>query len=236
MRVHQYRTARRVRANLNRAIRYYLPDRIASRLAEAPLDLQATDEEVYAVCMVTDAEGFTHIAEGMSSRTLKPFLNAYLTILFGAVERHGGIVTDTVGDGVTAVWPSPASDPAMAAKACAAALEIDRAVQAFNEVNDPMRLPTRIGLHAGRVTLGHVGGGGRFAYTVIGDAVNTASRIEQLNKELGTRILATGDMQSRVPDLACRSLGPFRLRGKADLVEVVEILRSVPETEMSTLT
>lgn len=220
----QYREARRARENLSKAIRYYLPDRIAEGFADAPEAPLHEDEEAYAYCLITDAAGFTSIAETMSSKQLKPFLEDYLAILFEAVETHGGRVTDSVGDGITAAFTAKTPDPAIAAKACAAALAIDRAVERFNTRHDPLRLPTRIGINAGWVTLGHVGGAGRFTYTVIGDAVNTASRIEQLNKHLGTRILATRAVVEGVPDLALlRPLGRFQLYGKEEVLEMVEL-------------
>ena len=220
----QYRDARRARENLSKAIRYYLPDKIAERFAETPVAPLMQDEDAYAYCLIADAGGFTHMAEKMRSRDLKPFLEEYLEIMFEAVETHGGRVTDSVGDGITAAFTAPAPDPAVAARACQAALQIDREVERFNTRHAPRRLPTRIGLNAGWVTLGHVGGAGRFTYTVVGDAVNTASRIEQLNKKLGTRILATRGVVEGVSDLRLRPLGWFQLFGKDEVLEMVEVM------------
>ena len=220
----QYREARRARENLSKAIRYYLPDRIAEGFADAQVDPLLLDEEAYAYCLVTDASGFTRLAETMTSKQLKPYLEAYLAILFEAVETQGGRVTDSVGDGITAAFTAKTPDPAVAAKACEAALLIEREVERFNARHDPLRLPTRIGLNAGWVTLGHVGGAGRFTYTVVGDAVNTASRIEQLNKHLGTRILATRAVVEGVPNLALRPLGRFQLFGKEEVLEILEVM------------
>ncbi len=220
----QYRSAKRARENLSKAIRYYLPDKLAEGFADAPLDPLLMNEDCYAYCLVTDATGFTSMAEKMSSKDLKPLLEDYLGILFTAVENNGGRVTDSVGDGITAAWTSNSPDPDVAAKACKAALEIDREVQRFDQRHAPLNLPTRIGMNAGWVTLGHVGGAGRFTYTVVGDAVNTASRIEQLNKKLGTRILATRVVVEGVPDLRIRPLGRFQLFGKAEVLEMVELM------------
>ena len=226
----QYREARRARENLSRAIRYYLPDKLAEGFADAPLDPLLLNEDAYAYCLITDASGFTRMAEKMTSKELKPVLEDYLGILFTAVENNGGRVTDSVGDGITAAWTTPTPDPDIAAKACKAALEIDREVQRFDQRHAPLSLPTRIGMNAGWVTLGHVGGAGRFTYTVVGDAVNTASRIEQLNKKLGTRILATRKVVEGVPDLTMRPLGRFQLFGKEEILEMVELCKA-KETE-----
>jgi adenylate cyclase len=130
-------------------------------------------------------------------------------------------VTDIVGDGTTCVWmPAPGAN----GDACAAALDIERAVAVFNRAHGP-GLPTRIGLHAGWVMVGNVGGGGRFAYSVVGDTVNTASRIEQLNKQLGTFILATEEAGLGLEDeVIVRPLGAFRLVGKNEPVRIGELI------------
>jgi len=229
----QYREARRAKDNLSKAIRYYLPEKIAEGFADAPVAPLMEDEEAYAYCLITDAGGFTRLAETMTSKQLKPFLEEYLAILFEAAESHGGRVTDSVGDGITAAWTSPTPNPAIAAKACQAALQIDRESQRFSDRHAPLCLPTRIGLNAGWVTLGHVGGAGRFTYTVVGDAVNTASRIEQLNKHLGTRILATRAVVEGAPDLAMRPLGKFQLFGKEEVLEIVEVLDALAPSHHS---
>jgi adenylate cyclase len=220
----QYREARRARSNISRAMRYYLPEKVATGLAEAPLDPGKLTERVYAACMVTDAERFTSVAEDMSPEEVSGFLNEYFEILFGIVERHGGIVTDVVGDGMTSVWTAAQPEPGCRLRACLAALEIDRAVGEFNRRSDGRRLPTRIGLHAGQAMVGNVGGSGRFAYSVMGDSVNTAARIESLNKQLGTHLLATETMAGDLSEVVVRPLGRFQLVGKREALPMLEIV------------
>ncbi len=221
----QYRDAQRARRNLARGIRYYLPERVATGLAEAPLEPAAATELVYGVCMKSDAERFTSFAEGQAPSDVNAALNRYFEVLFATVERQGGIVTDVVGDGMTAVWSRAGSERDLRLRACLAALEIDRAIEDFNRWHGPPGLPTRIGLHAGMVMLGNVGGGGHFAYSVVGDTANTAARIETLNKQLGTRLLATAAVTSGLDELAIRPLGRFVLVGKQEPLAVSEILR-----------
>jgi adenylate cyclase len=218
----QYREAQRARANISRGLRYYLPARIAAGFAEAPADPSTLKEELFAACMVTDAHRFTSLAEGMTPERLSGFLDRYFEILFGIVERHGGLVTDVVGDGMTCVWTMPA--PECCRRACLAALEIDRELVAFNRRFEPLGLPTRIGLNAGRVMVGNVGGSGRFAYSVVGDPVNTAARIEGLNKQLGTRILATDVVAGDLPELLLRPLGRFLPVGKTRPLRLMEVV------------
>jgi adenylate cyclase len=220
----QYREAHRARANISRAMRYYLPEKVAAGLTEAPLDPGAMTERVYAACMVTDAQGFTTLAERMTPDELTGFLDDYLETLFTPARHLGGVVTDVVGDGMTCVFTAPQPERECRVRACRAALAIERAVAAFNRRHAPRALPTRIGLNAGWVRVGNVGGGGRFVYSVVGDAVNTASRIEQLNKQLGTRLLATDTVVGDLGEFESRPLGRFRLVGKQEALAMVELL------------
>ena len=129
------------------------------------------------------------------------------------VEHHGGLVTDVVGDGMTCVWTAPEPTPECGRRACLAALEIEYEVAAFNRRFAPLALPTRVGLNAGRVMVGNVGGSRRFAYSVVGDCVNTAARIEGLNKQRHRHPrddAVVGDL----PELLLRPLGRFLLVGK----------------------
>jgi adenylate cyclase len=109
-------------------------------------------------------------------------------------------------------------------RACLAALEIQQAVAAFNRSAAPLSLPTRIGLNAGWVLVGNVGGSGHFAYSVVGDAVNTASRLESLNKQLGTRILASDAVTGGLGDLLTRPLGRFLVSHKTQPLTIAEVL------------
>ena len=223
----QYRDAHRARANISRAMGYYLPRAVARGFADEALDPRSLKEHVFAVCLVTDASRFTTLAEGMTPAELSEFLDRYFAILFGIVERYGGVVTDVVGDGTTSVWTAPAPERPCRLKACLAALEISRALDAFNEQNRPRTMPTRIGLNAGAAMVGNVGGSGRFAYSVVGDCVNTASRLETLNKKVGTRIIAAAAVVDGLDEIVTRPLGKFQLCGKDDALLAVEIVARV---------
>jgi adenylate cyclase len=220
----QYRDAHRTRTNISRAMGYYLPRAVARGFAEAPLDPSTLKEHVFAVCMLTDASRFTTLAEGMTPAALSAFLDRYFAILFGVVERHDGVVTDVVGDGTTSVWTAPGPERSCRLRACLAALEVSRALDAFNAENRPRTMPTRIGLNAGAAMVGNVGGSGRFAYSVVGDCVNTASRLETLNKKLGTRIIAAAAVVEGLDEIVTRRLGKFQLCGKDEPLVAIEVL------------
>jgi adenylate cyclase len=225
----QYRDAHRARTNISRAMGYYLPRAVARGFAEAALDPSTLKEHVFAVCMLTDASRFTTLAEGMTPAALSAFLDRYFAILFGVVERHGGVVTDVVGDGTTSIWTAPGPERSCRLRACLAALEVSRALDAFNEQNRPRTMPTRIGLNAGAAMVGNVGGSGRFAYSVVGDCVNTASRLEALNKKVGTRIIAAAAVVEGLDEIVTRPLGKFQLCGKDDALAAVEVVGSAAD-------
>jgi adenylate cyclase len=227
----QYRDAHRARANIRRGLHYYLPDKVASGFAEAALDPASLRERLFATCMLTDASRFTTLAEAMTPEELSAFLNQYFSILFGIVERRGGLVTDVVGDGTTSVWTAATASRECRLQGCLAALDIDRAVAAFNRGSRAPGLPTRIGLNAGEVILGNVGGSGRFAYSVVGDCVNTAARLESLNKQLGTRIIAARGVVEDLGEIVSRPLGRFQLWGKGEALELVEVVGTAADAE-----
>jgi adenylate cyclase len=219
----QYRDARRARANISRGMRYYLPERIAAGFAENPLDPSTLKERLFAACLISDSQGFTALGEGMSPEALSAFLDRYFAILFGTVERYGGVVTDVIGDGMTCVWTAPQVDPGCCRRACLAAVDIAREVAEFNRT-EPFALPTRFGLNAGFVMVGNVGGSGRFVYSVVGDCANTASRLESLNKQLGTRILASDAVTGELTGLLLRPLGRFLVVGRTQPLGIAEVV------------
>ncbi|HEX6141953.1 MAG TPA: adenylate/guanylate cyclase domain-containing protein [Geminicoccaceae bacterium] len=218
----QYRAARRAEQNLASGIAYYLPPAIAGGLAEEPLSTASRAELVDGVCLVSDVEHFTRRAEYRSPDEVSVLLNRYFEIAFKAISAEGGLVTDIVGDGITAFWRG--TSPEVRLAACRAALAMGRSTARMEIGPGERGLPTRIGLNCGRVMLGGVGGSGRFAYSVVGDAVNTAARIEQLNKHLGTRLVASTAVTEGLPGLELRPLGDFVLYGKQGKLALVELL------------
>jgi adenylate cyclase len=122
------------------------------------------------------------------------------------------------------VWSTSGDSAAVRARAATAAMEIRDAVALFNQRHPDHQLPTRIGLHAGTVLIGAIGGAGHYTATVVGDVANTASRVEALNKHLNTRLLASREALEGVEGLILRPLGGFVLVGKSQTVHVVEIL------------
>jgi len=129
-----------------------------------------------------------------------------------------------IGDAVLAIWAATHADPALRRQTCLAALDIASAAQQFNGDPGTTRLPTSIGLHCGHMLLGSVGAVAHYEYRAVGDIVITATRLQGLNKYLGTRILVSEEGLSHVEGFLTRELGEFLLVGKSKPLVVHELL------------
>ncbi len=188
------------------------------------LDLAGGSHAVYGVCLFSDISRFTAFSEGLDPAELRDLLNRYYHRVFEPVGRYRGTVSDLVGDSMLALWAGSTSEPRMRTDACRAALDMLRMVVEFNRESAPVNLSLRMGIHAGELVLGTLGARGHYEYRPVGDVVNTASRIEELNKHLNTRILATGDVVMGLEGLVSRELGEFVLLGKKRAVSVFELV------------
>lgn len=183
----------------------------------------AVERDVEGICLATDIAGYTTLAGRHSSRKMWEMLNAYYRVLGHPVVSHDGIIADVTGDAMMAVWiDAPAEQRRLAA--CLAALEMNRAVAEFKLESGLEPLATRIGLYEGEMTLGDLEAGEGSHYRAIGDTVNTASRIEGVNKYLGTRVLAARSLVEALEPLYYRPVGRFGLMGRVEPVDLVEIV------------
>jgi len=155
----------------------------------------------------------------MPPETVVQMLNEYFPAVIEPVERHGGVVNQFQGDAMLITFNVPVADPEHADRAVRAALEMQQAVNGKTFAG--AQLKTRIGIATGKVIAGNVGSGERVNYTVHGDAVNLAARLEQLNKEHGTRILVSAETIALLKgDYRIESMGAMSVRGKSAPVEI----------------
>lgn len=227
----RHRDAVRERRNIQEAFGYFLPKSIVNQLADDVANLRSQPHIASGVCLCTDGQQYATLAERCSPKELIGFLNDYYETIFPIVQHHEGRVSDIVGDSMLAVWTGDAPSALLRERACLAALDIARAVETFNASHGSMRLPTRIGLSFGEMSFGHVGGAGHFEYRPVGDTVNVSSRIEGLNKALGTKILAAGEVLGGVEGVKTRELGSFVLAGKSKPVTIHELVCRSEEAE-----
>lgn len=191
----------------------YVPKALVRRLMQRDGNRQLASAEREVTVMFTDIAGFTRIAEGTDAEALAGFLNDHFAIIAGAVEAEDGTVDKFIGDAVMAFWGAPEDQPDHAERACRAALAIRDAIETDNERRraggeTPVRM--RIGLHTGRAVVGNIGAPGRMNYTIVGDTVNVAQRLEQLAKET-----SAGDVGILVSQAAADRLGEAFVREPA---------------------
>jgi predicted ATPase/class 3 adenylate cyclase/GAF domain-containing protein len=198
----------------------YVPRGVAEAIVAGRGSLRPT--QTLATILYSDIEGFTSIVERMQPGRLIEMLNEYFPTLIEPIERNGGIVNQFLGDAMLVTFNIPIADPQHAEKAVRTAAEIQRAVRGRKFAG--VELATRIGINTGMVIAGNVGSGNRVHYSIYGDAVNLAARLEQLNKEYGTRVLVSGttmkllnSAQELVP------IGKVVVRGKTEPVHLYRL-------------
>jgi len=195
----------------------YVPESVATQIVAGQGQLEPT--LATATILYSDIEAFTSVAESMPPETVVQMLNEYFPAVIEPVEKYGGIVNQFQGDAMLITFNVPVADPEHADRAVSAALEMQQAVDGKTFAG--VQLKTRIGIATGKVVAGNVGSGARMNYTVHGDAVNLAARLEQLNKEHGTRILVSAETVSLLRgDYRIESMGAMSVRGKSAPVEI----------------
>ncbi|MGH7274066.1 MAG: adenylate/guanylate cyclase domain-containing protein, partial [Nitrospiria bacterium] len=225
-----YVDTNRERKMIKEAFGYYLPDTVVDQLSGGLKDLKSGGQLLYGTCLSTDVENYTALSESIPPEDLRSLMNDYYEGILAPVKKYGGIPIDVKGDSALVIWAASDPDARLRVQACLAALEIGHAVDRFNQSPGGPKLHTRIGVHSGEVSLGNVGGGHHLEYTAMGDMVNTASRIEGLNKYLGTRLLASQETLADLGDFLTRDLGTFFLAGKFRSVAVRELIAQLKES------
>ncbi|NIS75046.1 MAG: adenylate/guanylate cyclase domain-containing protein, partial [Deltaproteobacteria bacterium] len=229
--VWNYVDAKKERVNIQKAFEHYLPKDVVAQLARDVAHIRTGGQVVYGVCLFTDAQHYTALSETMDPHELGKFMNRYYETMFRPVKRHGGFVSGVIGDSMLALWVAARSEAKLKNNACMAAVDINRELDLFEGVPGAGNLKTRIGLHCGEILLGHVGALDHYEYTPMGDIVNTASRIETLNKHLGTSVLVSDEVVEQANGFLSRDLGRFKLKGKANPIGVYELVCPIEEAD-----
>ena len=219
-RFNQMAVGLRERDRLRETFGKYVSESVASQLLQGSADGRLSGQMREATLMFTDIDGFTTLSERADPDTLIAALDEYLAVVLPPIQRNGGVVNTFIGDGLFASFNLPLANDDHAAAAVSAALEI---VEVTRErvFAGGLRLPTRIGINTGLVIGGTIGAGDRLSYTLLGDAVNTASRLQELNKRHGTRILVAQTCLLRAgPRFKYTSLGDMEIRGRSERLPI----------------
>jgi adenylate cyclase len=212
------------RKNIKEAFRHYLPDDVVDQIAKNISVVGSSHKIVYGICLSTDAEQYTSLSETMAPEELGSFMQKYYEAAFNPIRSHGGIISDIKGDSILALWVANRPEATLRYRACLAALDIVTAIDQFKQNFHTSQLPTRIGLHSGNILLGSIGAIDHYEYRPVGDIVNTATRMEGLNKHLGTRVLVSEEVINQLGGFLTREIGTFLLAGKSKPVVVHELL------------
>lgn len=175
-----------------------------------------------------DMRNFTGFAEKRSPQAVVELMNRYFTEMEGVIRKHGGVVLQFIGDEIEAVFGAPEPDDEHPDHAVTAACAMRTALQQLNaerrQSGDP-EIRHGIGIHSGRVLAGNVGSSKRKTYSMLGDTVNLASRLQGLNKKLATDILISGETQKRLvtSKVHLRPMGRHAVKGKTETVDVFAV-------------
>jgi adenylate cyclase len=177
--------------------------------------------------LFSDVRGFTSISEGLDPKALSQLMNEFLTPLTEVIYRRRGTIDKYMGDCVMAFWGAPVPDSEHARNAVLAGLEMHRKLRELRPIFHTRNWPEihiGVGINTGRMSVGNMGSRIRLAYTVMGDAVNLASRLEGITKEYGADIIVGEDTQKAVPDVVFREVDRVRVKGKDVAVAIYEPL------------
>jgi len=227
--LHQLANGMNSLKNTIQGIQLFIPSAVVEGLVCGDDELQVLGGSTREVTlMFTDAVGFTNLAELMPPQDLMRKLSAYFECLAKPIRLGGGTIDKFIGDSVMAAWNSVEEDPLHAEHACRAALECKLANEKLNELWRSYEWPemhTRFGLHVGEVVVGNIGSADRMDHTTIGANVNTASRLEGLNKSYGTEILVSETVRDRAGDnFLFRPVDMVKPKGNSIPIKIYELV------------
>ena len=213
--IHGLQEREMIRETLGR----FVPEAVAGSLLSEGGQLEP--RQVEGTVLFCDVEGFTALTQRLGPSGIVAVLNAFFSAMVEILERHGGVVTQFQGDAILATFNVPLEDPDHAADALRAAAEMLGKVQAERFAGESLNI--RIGINTGQLIAGAVGARRRLSYTVHGDAVNLAARLEAMNKEYGTRILVSSHTADLVSGFQLVPTGEATIRGQSKPVVLFEL-------------
>ncbi|WP_340107703.1 adenylate/guanylate cyclase domain-containing protein [Pikeienuella sp. HZG-20] len=215
------------------SFRRYIPTDLVRMLLHQGVLAEIGGERRTLTIMFMDLQGFTSVSERLGHRIV-PVLGEYFSAMSTAIKAHHGTIDKFIGDGVMAFWGAPKLDEDHPLQACRAALDCQAAMERLREDWAERGLPAlklRIGMTTGRVVVGNIGSPERLNYTVIGDPVNLAARLEGMNREFGTGVMISQHTYELVKyDMLARPLDTVRVKGREEPVAVYELLAPLDES------
>lgn len=228
---HSYLRERARRQRLRADFARYVPPAVVDALVAADVDSHVHGERRTLTLLFADLAGFTAASEALAPEAVARTLNQYFTRMAHCVLSQGGTLDKFIGDAVMAFWNAPLPDAAHAARAVACAQAMQREMDGLRAAwrGTPFaEVGLRIGVHTGEAAVGHMGSTDRFTYTAVGDAVNTAARLEAANKALGTDVLLSDSTVQALPAGAVQGGMPLwldcvQLAGRSSGIDVYTV-------------
>jgi len=225
------REKRKVRS----AFTHYVPPGLISQILQHPELLRLGGEERELTALFSDIRGFTALSEGLSPTSLVEILNEYLTEMTDVIFKHWGTLDKYIGDAIMAFWGAPYPQDDHAVRACRAALEMEGSLiklQKRWDLQGRPRIDIGVGINTGVMLVGNMGSKVRFNFTIMGDNVNLASRLEGTNKPFGTRLIISENTCLAVRhEMLVRELDLIRVKGKLKPVKIFELLGTVADAD-----
>ncbi len=235
--VYQYFTEEREKRQIKKAFKMYLNDALVEQLAQSHDGLQLGGDEKVLTVLFSDIRNFTSISEGMTPEQLVSLINTYLSLMTRTIMDENGTVDKYIGDAIMAIYGAPVFSEKHPEQACRAALkmmyDLDRIRGEWMERGYP-EINIGIGINTGRMVVGNMGSEDRFDYTVMGDSVNLASRLEGLTKAYGAGIIISEFTEENISGFLAKDLDLVRVKGKDKPIRIYELLaEGEPDNELS---
>ena len=213
----------------------YVSPAVMQQLVDRQVPLDGTETE--ASVLFSDLRGFTSIAEGMAPKEVLALLNTHFGAMTEVLLAHGAYIDKFLGDGIMAVFGVPLPDPDSALRAVRSAIAMHHRTMALNQSGafGERHLETGVGIHVGDLVAGNVGGAQRREYTVIGDTVNAAARLESLNRVYGSHVLVSETIHRAVrhaDDLLLREVDAVRVKGRTRPIVIYEVYNCCAASEI----
>ena len=214
----------------------YVPSELVEEMSQHPESVSMEGDSREMTILFSDVRGFTTISEGLDAKELTLLMNEFLTPLSRVVYKHRGTIDKYMGDCIMAFWGAPLPDENHARNALLAGIEMQATLAAlqphFKERGWP-EIKVGVGINTGRVSVGNMGSDVRIAYTVMGDAVNLASRLEGITKQYGVNIIVGEHTRNAVTDFVYRELDHVRVKGKVKPVAIYEPIGLLSEVSQA---
>jgi adenylate cyclase len=226
---YSYATEGKQRKQVRNAFQHYVSPAVVDSILKEVDKLKLGGEKKVMTALFSDIRGFTSISEGLDPEDLVKFLNEYFSVMTRIIMKYQGTLDKFIGDAIMAFYGAPLRQPDHAVRGCRTAIDMLKSLRELQvdwEARSLPRIDIGIGLNSGEMTVGNMGSDERFDYTIMGDNVNLASRLEGINKQYGTNIVISQYTRNLVQEdgFLVRELDSVRVKGKKDPVNIYELI------------